>query len=48
MWLGGTVRAPGGSWAVAFEVLKGKSVRVILGSVALTWDGLKEGEKPYF
>lgn len=47
VWLGGTVRAPGDSWAVAFEVLKGKSVKVILGSVALTWDGLKEGEKPY-
>ena len=47
MWLGGTVQACGDSWVVAFEVLKEKSVIVILGYVALTWDELKENKKVY-
>ena len=48
MWLGRTVGESGDSWAVAFEVLKEKSVKVILGYVALTWDELKEDKKAYF
>ena len=48
LWLGGTVQACGHSWAVAFEVLTEKSVIVILGYVALTWDELKENKKIYF
>ena len=48
VWLGGTVGACGDSLAAAFEVLKEKSVKVILGYVALTWDELKEDKKAYF
>lgn len=48
VWLGGTVGAWGDSLAVAFEVLKEKSVKVILGYVALTCDELKEDRKAYF
>lgn len=48
VWLGGTVGACGDSLVAAFEVLKEKSVKVILGYVALTWDELKEDKKAYF
>ena len=46
LWLRGTVQVCGDLWAVTFEVFKEKSAKVTLGSVALTWDGLKEGRNP--